>query len=229
MQKIHYLNLGSKANYSLATKDEGVVGSYEKHNDWKDYTVYLIKYINESFKEKIAMDFACGPGRNIILYKDKFKQIDGCDISETNLENCKMNLNYHKIPIPNLYLTNGKNCGDAPENTYDFIFSTISLQHICVYDIRFSILKDIYRILKHKGRVSIQMGFGKNSPQTVGYYENYYNALGTNRACDTRVDSEKQIQNDLEKIGFKNFEYWIRPCGPGDMHPNWIFFTALKI
>ena len=34
-------------------------------------------------------------------------------------------------------------------------------------------------------------------------------------------------RKDLEKIGFKSFEYWIRPTGPGCRHENWIYFTAL--
>ena len=46
--------------------------------------------------------------------------------------------------------------------------------------------------------------------------------------CDTRVEDPDQIKNDLYKIGFNNFEHWIRPPGPGDNHPNWIFFTAVK-
>ena len=38
----------------------------------------------------------------------------------------------------------------------------------------------------------------------------------------------KQIEKDLLSIGFKNFKYYIRPTGPGDGHPNWIFFNAQK-
>jgi len=72
------------------------------------------------------------------------------------------------------------------------------------------------------------MGFGVDSPHSKGYYENFYAAEGTNRACDTRVEKPEQIKKDLEKIGFKKFEYWIRPTGPGDSHPNWIYFTAVK-
>ena len=37
-----------------------------------------------------------------------------------------------------------------------------------------------------------------------------------------------QIERDLTAVGFAAFKYWIRPTGPGDTHPHWIFFTAVK-
>jgi hypothetical protein len=53
-------------------------------------------------------------------------------------------------------------------------------------------------------------------------------AVGTNRACDVAIASSDEVRGDLEKIGFTNFESWVRPVGPGDLHPQWIFFTAIK-
>jgi SAM-dependent methyltransferase len=228
MQKKWYEQAALRSVYTSNEKIDHVVGSYEKHNEWKDYDDYLMKYVDNDYKNKIALDFGCGPCRNIIKYHNRFARIDGCDISPENLENGKKNLNFHKISIPNLYSTNGDDLGDAQKNYYDFIFSTIALQHICVHEIRFSILKCMYNTLKNNGRISIQMGFGIESPNSVGYFENYYEAPGTNRTCDTRVEDPYFIQNDLSIIGFKQFEYWIRPVGPGDNHPNWIFFTAVK-
>jgi hypothetical protein len=72
------------------------------------------------------------------------------------------------------------------------------------------------------------MGFGENSPNTVDYYANHYEATSTNRGCDTNITDYRQIEKDLLDIGFKNFNYYIRPVGPGDCHPNWIFFNAQK-
>ena len=164
----------------------------------------------------------------MIKYSKWFKQIDGCDISQNNINNAKINLNFHKIPLPNLYITNGNDLGTERENYYDFIFSSIAMQHICVYDIRFSILTKMYKSLKEGGRISIQMGYGKGKKNSVGYHENYYNAIGSNGSKDTRIEDSNQIKKDLENIGFKQFEYWIRPVGPGDDHSNWIFFTASK-
>lgn len=205
-----------------------VVGNWKQHNEWKDYETYLMKYIptNSSW---IALDFGCGPGRNIRRWSKRFKRIDGVDISERNLTNANTFLRTSpNSKASKLFITSGMDCGDAPKNTYDFAFSTITLQHICVYEVRFSILQSLFKCLKPGGRLSIQMGFGSPSPHTVGYYENYVQASGTNREYDVAISSPNELAGDLKKIGFIEFESWIRPTGPGDTHPNWIFATAIK-
>ena len=228
MQKVAYQDAANNSTYDTDKKNDFVVGSYDEQNKWEDYDKYLMKYVDKSFQEKIALDFGCGPGRNIIKYDKWFKQIDGCDISRNNLDNAKQNLTYHKIPLPGLYITNGNDLGIEQENYYDFIFSSIAMQHICVYKIRYLILTSMYKALKKGGRISIQMGFGKAKKNSVGYYENCFNAIGSNGSKDTRVEDPNEIKKDLENIRFKGFEYWIRPAGPGDDHSNWIFFTASK-
>jgi hypothetical protein len=45
---------------------------------------------------------------------------------------------------------------------------------------------------------------------------------------DTRVEDQNFLKEDLEKIGFKDFNFYLRPTGPGDLHQNWIFFNAKK-
>jgi hypothetical protein len=97
-----------------------------------------------------------------------------------------------------------------------------------VHAVRLSIFQSLYRCLKEGGRLSVQMGFGVPSPKTVGYFDDAVDAIGTNRTLDTAIATPDEPRSDLEKIGFVDFEYWIRPVGPGDIHPNWIFFTAVK-
>jgi ubiquinone/menaquinone biosynthesis C-methylase UbiE len=103
------------------------------------------------------------------------------------------------------------------------------MQHICVYKIRYNYFKEFYRVLKPGGHITIQMGYGTPSRMTVDYYDDYYDAKATNRGCDTNISDYKQLEKDLLSIGFKNFKYYIRPTGPGDCHPNWIFFNAQKV
>jgi ubiquinone/menaquinone biosynthesis C-methylase UbiE len=92
------------------------------------------------------------------------------------------------------------------------------------------LLKEFYRILKPKGVITMQMGFGPETPtkESVSYNSNHYDAPGTNGQMDTRVESPDELKNDLEQIGFNNFKYYITETGPGDGHPNWIFFNAKK-
>lgn len=226
MQKTQY---EAEASIWSPTNRNPVVGVFDKHNKWQDYDDFLFKGIDTT--GKIALEFGCGPGRNIVKFNEKFIQIDGVDISSNNLVRAKEWLEVNNINKNiNLKVNNGTDisCIET-DNYYDIVFSTICLQHICVYDIRFSLLKDFYRVLKYGGKLCVQMGYGLNpEKRTAAYHDNYYDATGTNGAYDVRVESTNQIKEDLEKIGFKNFDYDIRPVGPGDNHPNWIFFRAEK-
>ena len=205
-----------------------VVGSFWAHNNWSDYE-YLFKDIDD-LENKQVLDFGCGPGRNIVKYYNAFKNIDGVDLSQINLDNAKLWIQHNQLNSENihLFLCNGVDLSAIPDYKYDVVMSTICMQHICVYDIRKNYLKEFFRVLKSGGYITLQMGYGENSPMTVDYYANNYDALGTNRGCDTRITDYKQVESDLNEIGFKNFKHYIRPTGPGDCHPNWIFFSAQK-
>lgn len=225
MQKVEYEKQASEWNVNNLNP---VVGSFNSHNKWNDYE-FLFKDIDD-FENKIALDFGCGPGRNLVKYSSKFRRLDGVDIAETNLQNALLWIKHNKIEPErhNLILCNGVDLSNIISEQYDIVMSTICMQHICVYDIRFNYFKEFYRILKDGGHITIQMGYGTPSPLTVDYYDNYYGATSTNRGCDTNISDYTQVEKDLLRIGFKNFKYYIRPTGPGDIHPYWIFFNAQK-
>lgn len=215
------------SNWSLSNIDS-VVGSFNQHNAWEDYDNYLFKNINNT-KEKIALDFGCGPGRNIVKFANIFNRIDGADISDGNLKNVDFWCNHNNISFkPKTFKTDGINLSNIDNNFYDIVFSTICMQHICVYTIRFNLLTEMFRVLKSNGNICIQMGFGTDHPRASDYYEDYFDATGTNGHQDVKITDVNQIKNDLEKIGFINFEYDLRPVGPGDGHSQWIFFRATK-
>ena len=140
------------------------------------------------------------------------------------------------ITNSNLFVTDGydlKTPDLVPDNTYDFVFGTIAFQHIAVYDIRFSYLKEFYRVLKPGGWITIQAGHGGGMDYpVVGYYDNVYDAKATNGNLDVSITNTEDLRKDLEdKIGFVNFDYDIVPEGWGGMarnHKNWIYFRAQK-
>jgi ubiquinone/menaquinone biosynthesis C-methylase UbiE len=229
----NYLNM-QKAQYeydastwSLENRNP-VVGSYDEHNNWSDYDTYLFKDFDTT--GLVALEYGCGPGRNIIKFNDRFSQIDGVDIAANNIEKAKLNLTHNNIIGSNLYVCNGKSIPIA-DNTYDVVFSVICLQHIACYDIRFSIMSDIKRVLKPGGRFCFQMGFGgKPSGYTVAqYYENAVDATVTNSGHDVSIEDENNLKDDLlNKLGFTNYKSDIRPVGPGDSHNNWIWVQVEK-
>ena len=224
MQKEHYELMAS--HWRLDYRNP-VVGSYDAHNEWADYDNFLFK--NFDTNGLTALEYGCGPGRNIIRYNKRFAQIDGVDIANTNLEKAKINLDHNGIKKANLLLCDGQSI-PVEDNVYDVVFSTICLQHIACYDIRFNIFSDIYRVLKLGGKFSFQIGYGGRVPlDAAGYYDNIVDAEGTNGALDVAVLDETDLKKDLlEKIGFSNYESDIRPTGPGDSHSNWIWVQVQK-
>jgi ubiquinone/menaquinone biosynthesis C-methylase UbiE len=216
----------AEANQWSEQNRDKVVGSFDLHNQWNDYEI-LFKRI-ENTKNKLAIDFGCGPGRNLVRYNNTFKRLDGVDISPINIEKAKLYCFRNGIINNNFYVNNGIDLDIIESEQYDVVMSTITLQHICVYDIRKSLFKEFHRVLKSGGILTAQMGYGSPSPQTVEYYENYYDAEGTNRICDVCIESYKQLEDDLLEIGFTDFQYKITPVGPGDFHPSWIFFSVIK-
>lgn len=213
------------SHWSLDNRDP-VVGSFDQHNAWKDYDDFLFKGVKT--KGKVALEFGCGPGRNIVKFANKFERIDGVDLAQANLDNAKKWLAHNNIDVPNLFKNNGTDLSDIPDESYDVIFSTITLQHICVHTIRKSLMAEFFRVLKPGGYLCFQMGFGVGKPETVDYDADFYDAISTNSGMDVRVESSDQLKEDLELLGFSKFKFDIRPVGPGDRHPNWIFVRVKK-
>lgn len=211
------------SNWNLNNLDP-VVGTYVLHNNFGDYDLYLFPKLD--FSQQIALEYGCGPGRNLIKFANRFQRIDGVDISQTCLEKAKLNLETNNIKQVNLYLTNGSNVPTS-NDVYDVVFSVICLQHICVHEIRYQIMNDIFRVLKPDGWFCFQMGYGGRSG-CVNYFDNDYDATLTNGGRDVSIFDEQDLKNDLEKIGFSNYKSHIGQTGPGDFHKNWIWVQVQK-
>jgi len=207
--------------------------NHENHNANPDYWNILLGDLKdkEKWNGKTALDFACGKGRNVtnMFNLCDWDRVDGIDISIKNIE---YNKNEYSSQSSNWYCNNGVDVSDLKDNEYDFIMSTIALQHISVYDIRKSLITDLLRTLKPGGLFSFQMGYGNGLESPIGprvsYYENYYDAPGTNSVCDVRVQNEEEIIKDLNEIGFVNVTTCVRESYSDSGHSHWIYIKAYK-
>ena len=205
------------------------------HNDNPDYWDILLGDLKkkEFWKNKKALDFACGKGRNVtnMISLCDWNRVDGIDLSLNNIAYCMQN--YKDYPS-RWYCNNGIDVRDLKSNEYDFIMSTIALQHIPVYDIRKNLLTDLLRVLKPGGLFSFQMGFGKDLKDIFGraksgYYDNSWDASGTNSIHDVRVQDEQEVISDLKKIGFESITTTVKEIGEYDAgHSHWIYVKCYK-
>jgi SAM-dependent methyltransferase len=217
--------------WSLQNKNP-VVGWYDFHNNWEDYEKVLFDGIET--QDKLAIEYGCGPGRNIIKFMTPrwgFTRIDGVDISKTNIDNAFLNIQdcgdeYLKVRGSRLWSNDGKNIVDPScdnTGTYDIAFAVIALQHVQSHSTRQHIFKEIYRVLKPGGRFTFQMGFGPGHPRSVDYYYDGIQYIDG----DTRVEKPEHLQTDLESAGFSDFSYVLRPTCK-DEHPLWIWVKVRK-
>jgi len=205
-----------------------VVGTFDEHNKWKNYDTCLWRDV-EFETHRSCLDYGCGPARNIVRFNAYFDKFDGVDLCPRAIDNARrwIDVNGCDQKKTSLYLNNGYDLAEIPDNSYDIVMSTIVLQHICVHEIRFNLLKEFFRVLKPGGMITHQMLYGDRR-NTFGYFENIYQAMTTNGTADVRVNDPKEIETDLTAIGYENFNHYITEKGPGDYAQHWIFFNATK-
>ena len=219
-----------KKQYSITASQWGLfnrnsgVGYFDDLNKYGDFR-YLLNDI-EHVRFKKILDFGCGPGRNIRNCQHIVGKIDGVELIHQYTEHACKYLHFcgYNPRDFTFYNTNGYDLSEIQDDTYDVIISSLVMQNICIYDIRYNYFKEFMRVLKPGGEISIQMGYGSPSPNTVAYTNNTWNdGDQLNGVC---VENVSEIQNDLEEIGFINFTYNIVDTGPGDSSPKWIYFKA---
>ncbi len=197
-----------------------VVGHYANHEAWPDYE-FLFTDVGDTTQMQ-ALEYGCGPARNQIKYHSRFKRVDGVDIGEKNIE-IAIERTKNLDPRPLFWVTSGDNLNMIPDESYDYVFSVICMQHINNWQTRQNIYKEIFRVLKPGGFFVAQMGFGLGHKRSVDYYD----VSDSYKEADTRVTSPSQLEKDLLDKGFGLFNYVIKqPCC--DEHPNWIWFKVRK-
>jgi len=199
-------------------------------NYW-NLLLYYVKFNPTHWKNKAALDVGCGCGRNLrnLLDLAPFKRTDGVDISG---KNAKYSFKYLRTHHPNAACHTWENDGatlePAKDETYDLVMSHQVFQHISNYEVRFSLLKDCYRVLKKEGLLTIHF---MDLADSSSYYEN------STKLQNVYIEDTSNVIDDLVKIGFdksaikaqavkrKQINILIDETGHG---PTEYYFTAIK-
>ncbi len=141
-------------------------------------------------KSKTCLEFGCGNGRMTQFLAEIFKQVYAIDISQEMINSAKKRLSH----LSNIsYLIEDGQKIDLDDNSMDFIFSYIVLQHLPIKNMVKETLKEFHRIIKGDGLVKIQV---RGVPAYGGifrYFKWYYGVSF----------SEEEINNILKEIGFE--------------------------
>lgn len=207
------------------------VGAFEAHQNYT-YEDHLLEHFHG--RHGIALDFACGMGRMMQRMLSHFEIVDGVDLNENNLNYAATYLTECGVGHEkySLFLSDGIGIKGINKK-YDFIYSTIALQHICVHSIRALIFKDLHSLLKDDGCCCFQMGFGWDNG--IHWFDNHYVARSTNAGSDVTIPNSYHldaITKDFESMGFKDIRYEFKisphPQFGNRYHPIWIFMHMKK-
>ena len=157
-------------------------------NTWK----WVDAFIEKLPKNSIIYDIGCGNGRNMSHSNHEFI---GVDNSKKLIDICrKKSMNVMYADICNL---------PFKDNTADVILSIASFHHLDTEKERFEAMRELYRVLKPKGRVLLSV-WSIDQPHTAKYnFEDYEGNHWTDE--DNIVD----WINNHEKI-YKKYYYIFR-------------------
>ena len=247
-------NVDKLSDYMIMLNNEHILGTNDyrpqnKNQKYWDFLLGPVKNNSEFWNGKKALDFGTGLGRNIenLIYLSKWDSLYAVDLSQKNVEKLKSTFPSNC----NFFKTNGRNLKIFKDNSFDFVISTLVFQHLAVYELRLELLKEIYRVMNQDAIFTFQMGYGNDLNEraypnhyfclmrtgtlttpsrlkVADYYENIYDAIGSNGELDCRVTNPNQIISDLNNIGFKNIEYIIDDSFDDYIHKKWIYLKAEK-
>ena len=143
------------------------------------------------------------------------------------------------------YVNNGRDLSDIPSGSYQFVYSTIAMQHIPVHSIRMNLFREFHRILS-EGQIAIQMVYSTTSESSRARQEafgdrfrniafsewedDFYEAMSTNGANDVII-TDRTIPDaisDIAKLGFCDVDVAFSEPAHETICDKWIYIYGRK-
>ena len=118
--------------------------------------------------EMTALDIGCGGGRLLKEFSRDFKELHGIDVSSQMVKFAQEHLRQGSIENVHPVTGDGFTLLVYPEAKFDFVYSTISFEHIKTLSVLKVYYAEIYRVLRRGGWFSIQTFWqpGKRLPSS---------------------------------------------------------------
>jgi len=150
-------------------------------------------------KDAVALDLGCGVGR-VAKYLAPFVwELHGIDVSEQMVQYAKNNC--QKLSNVHFKVNNGMDLRLYPDNTFDFVYSLLMLQHLKKED-ALNYIVEVYRVLKKDGRALLQF---PNRSSPIYWICHLYNLIDRSPA-KLRFYTQKEAESTLKKAGFRNIK-----------------------
>lgn len=120
---------------------------------WTRFKKLLFNYGTESIisKDKIAIDMGCGVGRITFAMAQDFLKVFGVDVSEIMIEKAKKYQKDLNVKNAEFLANNGTDLSLFSNNSIDFLFSYLTLQHCSSSKQVLKYIKEFSRVLKPRG------------------------------------------------------------------------------
>jgi len=186
---------------ALSTASERTLGHYNagaesfwlgtRDHDVSQNTAALLRHLPSSGPQKI-LDFGCGPGRDLITFRDMGHEAVGLDGSEKFAEMARANSGCEVWQQDFLHLA-------LPEERFDGVFANASLFHCPSQELP-GVLQQLHRTLKTGG---ILFSSNPRGPNHEGW-------SGERYGCYLDVETYRLY---LADAGFEELEHFYRPEG----------------
>ncbi|NIO27861.1 MAG: methyltransferase domain-containing protein [Candidatus Latescibacteria bacterium] len=148
------------------------VSSYRPYDEqdpeefWKWGRILAERFLGESqidfTGEETVLEIGCGIGRMTAYFSERFRRVDGIDVSPEMISQAEENLaEYGNV---GLHVGNGCDLSNFDDSSFDFVFSYITFQHIPDPRITAGYIREAGRVLKTGGHFYFQVN---NMPRSI--------------------------------------------------------------